>query len=86
MKVLIPNQLQSYTEGASEVSASGTTLADLLSDLERQFPGIRFRVVDEQDRIRKHIRMFVGGRTVNSIGVELYEADEVQIVGALSGG
>jgi len=63
MKVLIPSQLQSYTDGASEVSANGNTLAEVLDDLDQQFPGIRFRVVDEQDRIRQHIRMFVSGKS-----------------------
>ncbi len=86
MKVLIPSQLQSYTEGASEVSANGSTLAEVLDDLDQQFPGIRFRAVDEQDRIRQHIRMFVSGKIATSIKVALNDADEVHIIGALSGG
>ena len=86
MKVLIPSQLQSYTDGASEVSANGSTLAEVLDDLDLQFPGIRFRAVDEQDRIRQHIRMFVSGETATSIAMALNDTDEIQIVGALSGG
>ncbi len=86
MKVLIPSQLQSYTDGASEVSANGNTLAEVLDDLDRQFPGIRFRAVDEQGRIRQHIRMFVSGKIATSINVALNDSDEVQIIGALSGG
>ena len=63
MKVLIPSALRSYTE-ASEAEAKGATLAALLVDLEQQYPGIRFRIIDEQDRIRRHIRIFVNGEQV----------------------
>jgi len=85
MKVLIPSALRSYTR-LMRVQASGTTLGELLADLERQFPGIRFRMVDEQDRIRPHMRVFVGGRAIHDLAQPLQPADEVNIVQALSGG
>ena len=85
MRVLIPSSLRSYTE-RSETEASGTTLAALLADLERQYPGIRFRMVDEQDRIRRHIRIFVDGEQARDLAQPLDGAREVIIVQALSGG
>jgi len=85
MKVLIPSALRSYTE-AGEAEASGATLAALLVDLERQYPGIRFRVIDEQDRIRRHIRIFVNGEQARELAQPLGATDEVIIVQALSGG
>ena len=85
MKVLIPSPLYSYTR-AKEVEASGETLRALLADLERQFPGIRFRVIDEQDQMRPHMRFFVNGEQVFDIGHPLVASDSVQIVQALSGG
>jgi molybdopterin converting factor small subunit len=85
VKVGIPSPLRSYTS-AREVEAQGATLAELLADLERRYPGIRFRMVDEQDRVRPHMRVFVNGVQVFDLGRELRSADEVQIVQALSGG
>ncbi len=85
MKVLIPSSLRSYTE-RSEAEASGATLAAVLVDLEHQYPGIRFRMIDEQDRIRRHIRIFVSGRQVRDLSQPLRASDEVVIVQALSGG
>lgn len=85
MKVLIPGGLRSYTE-KGETEASGATLAAVLADLERRYPGIRFRVIDEQDRIRRHIRIFVNGEQVRDLSQPLGTADEVIIVQALSGG
>jgi molybdopterin converting factor small subunit len=85
MKVLIPSALRSYTE-RGETEASGATLAEVLDDLERQYAGIRFRVIDEQDRIRRHIRIFVNGEQVRGLTQPLNAADEVIIVQALSGG
>ena len=85
MKVLIPSPLHSYT-GQSQVEAAGATLAALLADLERQYPGIRFRMVDEQDRIRRHMRVFVNGDQVFDLARALRASDEVIIVQALTGG
>jgi len=85
MKVFIPSALRSYTE-SSETEASGATLAELLADLDRRYAGIRFRIVDEQDRIRRHIRIFVNGEQARDLSQSLATSDEIIIVQALSGG
>ncbi len=85
MKVLIPTPLRSYT-GEREVEASGATLAAVLLDLDGRYPGIRFRMIDEQDRMRPHMRFFVNGEQVFDLLVPLRPGDDVQIVQALSGG
>jgi molybdopterin synthase sulfur carrier subunit len=84
--VLIPSQLQSYCQGASRVEAAGETVDGVLRDLDRLYPGIRFRVVDEQDRVRKHMRIFVGGASIRDVTRPLGDGEEVLIFGALSGG
>ena len=86
ISVLIPSQLTSYTGGATRLPAAGATVDEVLLDLDRRFPGIRFRVVDEQDRVRKHMRIFVGQDETRSVGRALADGDEVLIFGALSGG
>ena len=85
MQVLIPGALRSYTR-ASRVDAVGATLAALFQDLDRCYPGLRFRVVDEQDRLRPNMRVFVNGLGVRDLGHALTERDFVAIVLALSGG
>lgn len=85
MKVLIPGALRSYTGGA-EVEAAGGTVAEVLAELEARYPGIRFRVVDEQGRMRPHIRFFVAGTQVWDLDRPLGEGDELVILQALSGG
>jgi molybdopterin converting factor small subunit len=85
VKVLIPGPLHSYTNKTS-VEAHGSTLAAVLADLDRQYPGIRFRMVDEQDRIRRHMRVFVNGDQVFDLTRPLRPTDEVVIVQALTGG
>ncbi|MCB1917379.1 MAG: MoaD/ThiS family protein [Rhodocyclaceae bacterium] len=86
MRVLIPSALRSYTGAQAWVEADGATLADLLVDLDQQYPGIRFRMIDEQQRIRRHIRVFCAGQQLPSIDAPLDGSDEVLIVQALSGG
>jgi sulfur-carrier protein len=85
VKVLIASPLRSYT-GQAWVQARGATLGEVLNDLDRQYPGIRFRVIDEQDRTRAHMRFFVNGRAVFDLATPLREADELCLVQALSGG
>lgn len=85
MRVLIPSALVSYT-GASQVEANGRTLGEVLGDLDQRYPGIRFRMVDEQDRIRRHIRVFINADQVLELARPLEAGDEVVIVQALSGG
>jgi len=85
VKVLIASPLRSYT-GADEVEASGASLGALLEDLDRRYPGIRFRMVDEQDQLRKHMRFFVNGEIVKDLAYPIKPGDEVGIVQALSGG
>ena len=86
MKVFIPTPLRSYTNDRSEVDAAGATLAEVLADLDRRYPGIRFRMIDEQDAIRRHIRMWVNKDEARSLDVAIGERDEVIILQALSGG
>jgi molybdopterin synthase sulfur carrier subunit len=86
ISVLIPSQLTSYTDGATRVPAAGATVDEVLVDLDRRFPGLRFRVVDEQDRIRRHMRVFVGLDETRSVARPLTDGDELLIFGALSGG
>ncbi len=85
MKVSIPTPLHSYTR-ASVVEAKGATVAELLFDLERRYPGIRFRMIDEQDAIRPHMRIFVNRERIADLDESLAPDDEVQILQALSGG
>jgi sulfur-carrier protein len=86
MRVLIPSQLRCYTHGASEIDIIGTTLDELLTNIDRQFKGFRFRIVDEQDRVRRHIKIFVNREEVRNLTHPLARSDEVQIIGALTGG
>lgn len=85
MKVLVPGALHGYT-GASQVEAAGDSLHALFADLERRYPGLRFRVVDEQDRLRPNMRIFVNGRGVRDLGHPLQPDDFVAVVLALSDG
>lgn len=84
--VRIPSPLFSYTDSRGQVEADGRTVGELLAALDRRFPGLRFRVVDEQDRIRPTIVILVSGVRAADLAAPVAAADVVQIVAALSGG
>jgi molybdopterin converting factor small subunit len=85
MKVHLPSPLVSYTTRRS-VDAQGDSVGAVLRDLDRRFPGIEFRIVDEQRRVRRHIKIFVNGAEVTDLARSLRSEDEIHIVAALSGG
>ena len=86
MKVLLPTPLADYTAHRREVAGEGATLDELLRDLDRRYPGIRFRIIDEQDAVRPHIKIFVNREQARDLGRPLGPRDEVLVVAALSGG
>lgn len=86
MKVTIPSQLRSYTAGNKEVEAVGETLREVLADLDRQFAGIRFRIIDEQDRVRRHMVIFVGQEREENLDAKIPRGADIFVIGALSGG
>ena len=78
ISVLIPSQLIAYTGGA--------TVGEVMDDLDRRLAGLKFRVIDEQDRIRRHMRIFVGQLEARTTNAAVSDGGEVLIFGALSGG
>jgi molybdopterin converting factor small subunit len=86
MKVVIPTPLRSYAQGQREVEAEGATLAELFANLDRRYPGVRFRVINEQDEIREHIKCFVNQMMADNLTTPLKPDDTVRIIMAISGG
>ena len=86
MKVRIPSPLRSYTGDAANVTADGTTVAEVLDDLDRRYPGLRFRVVDEQGNLRDHMTVWLDGERCRDLSASVDGLDEVVLMQALSGG
>lgn len=86
MKVHVPTPLRSYTNKEGVVECSGATVAEVLADLDRRFPGFRFRIIDEQDGIREHIKIFVNEEQARHLAVPVASSDVLHIICALSGG
>jgi hypothetical protein len=82
-RVLLPTHLRSYTAGASVIDAEGATLGEVIADVEARFPGMRVRIIDEQERIRPHVKCLVAGEQVWDLTAPVL--GDVQIVAALSG-
>jgi len=84
--VHVGSVLHGYTGGRATVEARGSTVGAVLADLDRRFPGLRFRVIDEQERLRPHMRLYLGSEPVVDLGRRVGAHDELHVLGALSGG
>lgn len=89
VRVRIPTPLRRFTSGAEEVGVEGTTIATVVENLEKRFPGIKERLCDEQGRVRRFVNLYVNGddiRFLNSLDTPVKDGDEVAIVPAIAGG
>jgi molybdopterin synthase sulfur carrier subunit len=89
VSVRIPTILRTYTDGASEVTADGSTLAEVLDSLEASFPGIRGRILDDQGALRRFVNVYVGNddvRFLDSLGTSTPEGAQVSVIPAVAGG
>ena len=87
--VRIPTPLRSVTKGASEVAAKGKDVGELIDDLDRQFPGLRDRLVEESGELRRFINIYVNQEDVRFLSgreTVLKDGDELSIVPAIAGG
>jgi sulfur-carrier protein len=89
VSVRIPTILRIYTDGDSQVSADGGTLAEVLEDLEGSYPGIKARIVDEQGAIRRFVNVYVGNddvRFLDALDTVTPEGAQVSVIPAVAGG
>ena len=86
MRVNLSSHFRSYTGGKPSVESDGATVAEVMADLDRRFPGLRFRIIDEQDHVRRHVKVFVNLDATEDLSTPVGPSDEVHVIGALSGG
>ena len=94
VRIRVPSPLRSYTGGAAELEVAvpvlapelPPTLSSVLAEVERRHRGLRFRIVDEQGRVRRHIKLFVGRDLASDLSALVPAGQDVMIVAALSGG
>lgn len=89
IKVRIPQPLQKLTQGKKEVEASGSDVKSLVNDLEKQFPGFKDRICDEDGKVRRFINIYVNEEDIRFLegdATSLKDGDEVSIIPAIAGG
>ncbi|HET9220629.1 MAG TPA: MoaD/ThiS family protein [Terriglobia bacterium] len=86
VRIRVAPLLYSYTGGLKTIEVDGSTLRAAIALLDRRYPGVAFRMIDEQGKIRPHMNIFVGEQSVRDLDVALADGVEIYIVGALSGG
>jgi sulfur-carrier protein len=87
--VRIPTPLRKLTQGQEEVSAAGATVAEVITDLESNYPGIKTRICDDQGKVRRFVNIFANDediRFLQNLDTPVGESDEISIVPAIAGG
>ena len=89
VSVRIPTILRTYTDGESEVTASGATLAEVLDDLDGNFSGIKGRILDESGELRRFVNVYVGNddvRFLDNLATPTPDGTQISVIPAVAGG
>lgn len=89
VKVRIPTPLRKLTAEQAEVDAAGSTIRDIVDDLEKQFPGFKERMCDDKGELRRFVNVYVGEediRFMSGLDTEIPEGESVSIIPAVAGG
>jgi molybdopterin converting factor small subunit len=89
VSVRVPTILRPYTQGASEVSAEGTTLTEVLDSLDTSYPGIKGRVLDDSGELRRFVNVYVDDddvRFADGLQTSIKDGGQVSIIPAVAGG
>lgn len=86
VRVRLAPLLYSYTGGLKVVEVDAMTVGGAIAAVDSRFPGVAFRLIDEQNRIRPHVNVFLGEQSVRDLDAAVSAGSEIYIVGALSGG
>ncbi|GAB4537797.1 MAG: MoaD/ThiS family protein [Anaerolineae bacterium] len=87
--VFIPSSLRRYTAGQSKAKVNGSTVNEIIEDLERQYPGVKSRLCDDSGQIKRFVNVFVNDEEIRALqGADTHvaEHDEISIVPAMAGG
>jgi molybdopterin synthase sulfur carrier subunit len=89
IKVRIPTPLRKLTKEKAEVDADGSTIRDIVDDLEKQFPGFKERMCDDNGDLRRFVNVYVGEediRFLEGLDTKIPEGVQVSIIPAVAGG
>ncbi len=89
IRVTLPSALRSYARGHEAVDVPAATLADAIAKLAADFPGLGYRILDDQGRLRRFVNAFVNDELVSHLepqDVRLREGDTVHILPSVAGG
>jgi molybdopterin synthase sulfur carrier subunit len=87
--VRIPTPLRKLTQNQEEVRASGRTIGEVITDLEKNYPGLKERICEESGAVRRFVNIFANDediRFLQNLDTPVKDADEISIVPAIAGG
>jgi len=87
--VLVPTPLRRLTGGQGKLTVEGETIGALIQTLEKQYPGITEKLLDNEGNVKRFINVFVNEseiRTLQGLATTVKANDQVSIVPAMAGG
>jgi molybdopterin synthase sulfur carrier subunit len=89
LRVRIPTPLRKITKGQDEVSAEGNNIAEVIDDLEKNYPGLKERICEQDGKLRRFVNVYLNDEDIrfkNNLETEVKDQDELSIIPAIAGG
>ncbi len=87
--VRIPSSLQQLTAGQKEVQVGGRTVAAVIAELDQDYPGIKDRLLDDTEQLRRFVNIYLNEedvRFLDGLATRVPENSEISIIPAVAGG
>ncbi|HYH98760.1 MoaD/ThiS family protein [Hyalangium sp.] len=88
-KVRIPTPLRGFTRNVDEVMTTGTTVGEVLRELDQRFPGLGTRLLDDKGAVRRYVNIFHNDediRFLQALETPVSDQDHITIIPAIAGG
>src|SRR5438132_14080884 len=85
----LPGALRDVTGGETKLTASGTTLREVIADIDRRHPGFAARVLDPSGEIRSYVNVYIGkddARARGGSGAVVPDGSDIMVIPAMAGG
>ncbi len=89
VSVKIPTSLRTMTAGADRVEGNGATVRDVIDDLDARYEGLKSKLCDDQNRLRRFINVYANQddiRFLDDLDTQMSDGDEISIIPAIAGG
>lgn len=88
-QIIIPTPLRKFTDNQARLNVSGQNVQEALQDAAALYPDLKDNILDENNKLRGFVRVYVGDEDIEVLNNEATEVSNdsvISIIPAIAGG